>query len=138
MQRDFSAMLAVLLDAGVPESDALALAGDCAANRIFQKRVARAQAALKQGVKLTQAVEMIDDAGEFRWRLAQVIGGPGGFVRAIAGWNEALDARAFQQEQAAAQLVTTALVVLNGIFVGAIAISVFDMLISITNQGLLW
>jgi type II secretory pathway component PulF len=138
MQRDFSSMLAVLLDAGVPESEALELAGDCTANAIFRQRVARARAGLAQGLKLAQAVEMIDDSGEFRWRLTQAVGRQGGFVTAIAGWKDALDAKAFQQEQAIAQVATTALVLLNGAFVAAIALGIFGMLISIINAGLLW
>ncbi|HXC98777.1 MAG TPA: type II secretion system F family protein [Verrucomicrobiae bacterium] len=138
MQRDFSTMLAVLLDAGVPESEALELAGDCTANDIFRQRVARARAGLAQGLKLAQAVEMIDDSGEFRWRLTQAIGRQGGFVTAIAGWKDALDAKAFQQEQATAQVATTALVLLNGVFVATIALSIFGMLISIINAELLW
>jgi type II secretory pathway component PulF len=138
MQRDFSAMLAVLLDAGVPESEALELAADCTANNVFRQRVARARTGLAQGLKLAQAVEIIDDSGEFRWRLTQAIGRQGGFVTAIAGWKDALDAKAFQQEQATAQVATTALVVLNGVFVATIALSIFGMLISIINAGLLW
>jgi len=32
MQRDFSVMLAILLDAGMPEPEAVSLAADCTAN----------------------------------------------------------------------------------------------------------
>ena len=138
MQRDFSAMLAILLDAGVPEAEALTLAADCTANDIFRRRAARARDALRQGVKLTDAVQMMDDSGEFRWRLTHALRAGGGFFKAIAGWNEALDAKAFQQEQATAQVVTTSLVVLNGILVGFIVVSVFSVLISIINAGVLW
>jgi type II secretory pathway component PulF len=138
MQRDFSSMLAILLDAGVPESESLELAGDCTANDIFRQRVAGARVGLARGLKLAQAVEMIDDSGEFRWRLTQVVGRQGGFVAAVAGWKDTLDAKAFQQEQATAQVVSTALVLLNGVFVAAIALSVFGVLISIINAGLLW
>jgi type II secretory pathway component PulF len=138
MQRDFSAMLAILLDAGVPEAEALTLAADCTANDIFRQRAGRARDALRQGVKLTDAVQMMDDSGEFRWRLTHALRAGGGFFKAIAGWNEALDAKAFQQEQATAHVVTTSLVVLNGILVGFIVVSVFGVLISIINAGVLW
>lgn len=138
MQRDFSAMLAILLDAGVPEPEALTHAADCTANEIFRLRAARARDALRQGVKFTDAVQMMDDSGEFRWRLTHALRAGGGFFKAIAGWNEALDAKAFQQEQATAQIVTTSLVVLNGILVGFIVVSVFSVLISIINAGILW
>ena len=138
MQRDFSTMLAILLDSGVPEPEAVTLAAGCANNGVFRRRAARAVDALKQGMKLTQAVQAMDDSGEFGWRLANALHGRGGFLPALAGWHESLDAKAFQQEQAAAHGVTTALVLWSGLFVGAVVISVFMFLISIIDAGVLW
>ncbi len=138
MQRDFSTMLAILLDSGVSEPDAVTLAADCAANRVFRRRAARAVDALKEGRKLTQAVQAMDDSGEFGWRLANAIHGRGGFLQALAGWHESLDAKAFQQEQAAAHGITTALVLWSGLFVGAVVISMFMFLVSIIDAGVLW
>ena len=137
MQRDFSTMLAILIDAGVSEAEALELAANCTVNTSFYRRARRAVAQLKQGAKLTEAVETIDDSGEFAWRLANAVHG-GGFLRALAGWHESLDAKAFQEEQATAQGITTALVLWTGIFVGAIVITVFGFLVSIINTGVLW
>jgi len=138
MQRDFSSLLAVLLDAGVPEPEALKLAGEGAANAVFRNRTARAVADLGRGLSLPEAVQSVDDSGEFRWRLRNAAAGHGGFLRALAGWHESLDARAFQLEQAAAHGVTTALVLFSGLFVGAIAISVFMFFVASINQGVLW
>jgi type II secretory pathway component PulF len=138
LQRDFSGMLAILLDAGVPEPEAVGLAADCTANTIFQRRAERAVAGLRQGMKLAEAVQMVDDTGEFRWRLVNAMRASGGFFQAIAGWNESLDAKAFQLEQATAQAVTTGIVLINGLLVGFIVVSVFSGLISIINGGLLW
>jgi len=138
MQRDFSTMLAVLLDSGVPEPDAVTLAAESAANNVFRQRAARAVEALKEGQKLTQAVRAMDDSGEFGWRLTNAFHGSAGFLPALAGWHEALDAKAFQQEQAAAHGITTALVFWSGLFVGAIVISVFTFLISLIDAGVLW
>lgn len=101
MQRDFSAMLSILLDAGMPEPEALTLAAGCTVNTIFQQRAARAAEGLRQGLQLTEAVSVMDDAGEFHWRLKNACHAKGGFFQAIAGWNRSLDAKAFQQEQAA-------------------------------------
>jgi type II secretory pathway component PulF len=136
MQRDFSAMLAILLDAGMPEAEALTLAADCTANTVFQHRAAQAVVGLKQGLKLTEAVQAIYDTGEFRWRLSNACHARGGFFKAMAGWNLALDAKAFQQEQATAQVVTTSFVVVNGVVVAVIAITVFQVLLSIINLAL--
>ena len=138
MQRDFSAMLAILLDAGMPEPEAVVLAADCTANSIFRARAANTVAALQRGLNLPEAVEALDDAGEFRWRLTNACHAHGGFLKALTGWHEALDAKAFQQEQAAAHAVTTALVLFNGLFVGLVVTTVFSVLVSIVNQGVLW
>lgn len=138
MSRDFSVTLVALLDARVPETQAITLAAGCTSNRVFQRRAAHVAEKLKQGMKLTDAVSAMDDAGEFRWRLTNAAHATDGFRVALAGWHEALDAKAFQQEQAAAHGITTALVLLNGLFVGTVVTSVFGFLISIINAGILW
>jgi type II secretory pathway component PulF len=116
----------------------VALAADGTANSVFQQRAARVVESLRQGVKLTQAVQSLDDSGEFAWRLANAAHGRIGFLQALAGWHESLDARAFQQEQAAAHGITSALVLWSGIFVGAVAISAFMFLTSLNNSAVLW
>jgi len=138
LQRDFSALLAILLDAQVPESEAVSLAGESTANTACRFRAGNAGALLKQGIKLPQAIRAVDDSKEFGWRLANALRRGGGFLRALTGWHETLDARAFQLEQSAAQLTTTALVLLNGLFVGCVVIAVFLALIQILNEAVLW
>ncbi len=172
LQRTFSRMLAVLLDAEVPERHAVLLAAESTANNIFIRRAEAVVAQLRAGVKLTEAVSALDDAGEFRWRLtnataglgsrdkpfdsAQALSlpngnvaptddglarrslGEGGFMQALAGWCEALDAKAYQQEQAWSQVITTGLVIVNGVIVGLIAVGLFQALTSIIKQGVLW
>jgi type IV pilus assembly protein PilC len=138
LQRDFSAMLAVLLEAGVPEAEALHLAGEATANTVMRHRAEAAVLLLKQGIKLPDAVRVLDDSGEWRWRLANGLGRAGGFVRALAGWHDALDAKAFQLEQTAAQVTTTVLVLFNGFIVASIVIGMFLALISLLNRATLW
>lgn len=137
MQRNFAAMLAVLLDHEVPEAIAVRLAADCAGNDIFTMRARRVIGRLADGESLTTAVAALDRAGEFRWRLTNAVAGRGGFSHALRGWFESLDARAFQQEQAAAHLITTALVIVNGICVGGICAGLFGSLISIIQNATL-
>ena len=127
VQRDFSAMLGVLLDAGVPEAEAVELAARSTGNTVFARRAERVAAALSDGAPLTEAVARLDDSGEFRWRLANAAHAGSGFSAALAGWHESLDARAFQQEQAAAQAITAAVILLDGAIVGAFAIGVFQV-----------
>jgi type II secretory pathway component PulF len=138
LQRDFSWLLAILLDAGLPEARAVTLAAAATANRVFMSRAKAVVEDLKQGVALPGAVRLLDDAGEFRWRLSNAARARGGFMAALAGWHEALDAKVFQQEQTAAQLITTSLVLVNGLFVGSLVVAVFQMLISITEVAPLW
>ncbi len=130
MQRDFSALLAVLLDADVPEDQAVRLAAECTANRVFIERAHRVLPRLEQGESLLLAVNEIDPTGEFRWRLANAVRAQRGFAASLAGWHEALEAKAFQQEQAAAQCVSTMLVVLNGLLVAWIASALFSGLVA--------
>jgi type IV pilus assembly protein PilC len=129
--RAFSAMLAVLLDGGVPEPVAVRLAGDCTANEICRRRAQRVIAALEKGFKLDEAVRAFDDTGEFHWRLTNATHAHGGFLNALRGWHEALDAKAFQQEETATHTLTSGLVVLNGLVVALIATSMFGMLVAI-------
>lgn len=131
MQRTFSSMLAVLLDGGAPEAEAVGLAGDCTANAIARHRAARIVEGLRQGMKLPEAVEVFDGHGEFRWRLTNACHARDGFRRALAGWHETLEARAFQQEEATAHVVTSGLVLLNGVFVALTATAFFGALIAI-------
>ena len=138
LQRDFSAMLAVLLDAHVPEAEAVRFAGECTANTVFGRRADRACALLAQGVKLPQAVRALDDTGELQWRLSNALRGTRGFARALTGWHEALDAKAFQLEQTAAQVTTALLVLLNGFIVACILVGMFLPLIQLLNRATLW
>jgi len=138
IQRDFATMLALLLDAGVPEQRALLLAAESSNNSLFIRRATIAAEAMSAGTKMTDAVRALDDSGEFQWRLANAAHGPGGFVAALRGWFEALDAKAFQQEQAAAQTLTTALVLWNGLMIGAFVIGMFAVLTNIVEEASLW
>jgi type IV pilus assembly protein PilC len=138
LQRDFSSMLAVSLEAGLPEAQAVRFAGEATANALFRKKANRAASLLAQGVKLPEALRVIDRSGELKWRLTNALGGTGGFVKALAGWHEALDAKAFQLEQTAAQTTTTLFVLLNGLVVAAIVIGMFLPLIALLNRIAIW
>jgi type II secretory pathway component PulF len=138
MQRDFSAMLAILLDAGVAEHEAVRQAGECTVNAIFQSRCQEVERRIQSGTSLTKAMSALDETGEFRWRLTNATHGSGGFLFVLAGWHEALDAKAYQREQAAAQGITTALVLVNGLVVGLIAGGIFQMIQTCVDYTALW
>jgi type II secretory pathway component PulF len=138
LQRDFSAMLAVLLDAGVPETESVQMAAEATDNQTLLSRAQKVRGLLSTGVKLPEALRVIDRSGEFRWRLSNALRQSGGFLHALNGWHEALDAKAFQQEQTAAQVTTTLLVIFNGLIVGAVFISIFLVLIGILDNSAPW
>jgi type IV pilus assembly protein PilC len=138
LERDFSAMLALLLDADVPEEQAVTLAAQSTDNKVFIDRGVRMVQQLHDGVPLTDAIQALDDTGEFRWRLANAAHGRGGFMTALSGWHDMLDAKAYQSEQVASQTITTGLIVLNGCIVALIAIGVFQALTSIVWELSLW
>lgn len=137
VQRDFSTMLALMLDAGVPESRALMLAAEATASDVVLRRALAAQERIANGTKLTDALRGIDDSDELHWRIRNASVG-GGFMIALRGWIEILDARAFQQEQSAAQVATTFLVFWNGLSIGLFVFAVFSMLTGIIEGGVLW
>jgi type II secretory pathway component PulF len=136
LQRDFSAMLALLLDAEVPEERAVLFAAASTANRVFVRRAEKIAAQLRAGVKLTEAIQILDDTGEFRWRLENAAHFSSNFFRALKGWHESLDAKAFQLEQSAAQTITTALVLVNAFSVCLVAAAIFQCLAQIDSLGL--
>jgi type II secretory pathway component PulF len=138
LRRDFAAMLAMLLDTGVPEATSIQLAAAATANRIFVQRGEEAVRDLQSGQNLATALRRFDRDTEFSWRLANAAHGPDGFAAALSGWMESLDAKAFQQEQTFSQIVSTGLVLVNGLLVGLVVFGVFDILISITNEAVLW
>jgi type II secretory pathway component PulF len=138
LRRNFSSMFAVLLDANLPEPEAVRLAAESTDNRVLVRLATRVRSRLAEGVALPEALKALDDAGELHWRLANARPGHGGFRRALAGWLEALDARAFQQEQSAAQVATTSLVLFNGVIVAAFVFAIYLAIFSLIQEAALW
>ena len=138
MQRDFSAALGLLLDAGVPEKNALPLAGDCSANLKFIRIVRQCAERLTRGATLGDAIKPLDPSGQFQWRLETADAGGVDFQRALESWREELDTKAFQQEQAFTQAFSSGLVLWNGLIVGSLAFAVFDFLSKSLNHPTLW
>ena len=138
LQRDFSAMLALLLDAGLTEEKAVVFAAAATANRAIAARAERVVTELQRGVKLPEALRFMDDAGELRWRVANAAHAGGRFGSALAGWHDTLDARAYSQEQAVAHLVTSACVFANGAVIGLFAVGIFRLFVELINYTGEW
>jgi len=137
-QRDFATTLATMLDAGFPEAQALHIAAEATGNHIMIKRAGRVREALQSGVALPEALGHLDKDAELSWRLRNAMKGGRTFADSLAGWSEVVDARAFQQEQVSAQILTTSVVLINGLVVGLTYAAVFMILIQIIEVGLSW
>jgi type II secretory pathway component PulF len=122
----------------VPEQTSIQLAAAATANHVFLQQAAQAVQDLQSGRNLPAALRRFDSGAEFDWRLANAAHEPNGFAAALAGWMESLDAKAFQQEQTFSQIVSTTLVLANGLLVALVVLGVFNILISITDQVTLW
>jgi type II secretory pathway component PulF len=132
LQRDFSAMLALLLDASLPEERAVTLAALSTANTAFIRLGRNAVERLRAGMKLADSLQSIDETGEFQWRLKNAGYAGGRFLQALRGWHEWLRVRAYQQEQAAAQSISTGLVLLNAASVTLVAVLVVRSIARLT------
>jgi hypothetical protein len=142
LERNFARVLAQLLDLRLPEERAVRLAAESTANAAFIARAARVADALARGTKLPDALALLDDSRELRWRLdtaAQSVRRADApspeprsdFQTALAGWIAALDAKAFRGEQAAAHLLSAAFVLANGALVALVCMGTMQMLISL-------
>lgn len=138
MRRDFAAALASLLDAGVPEAEAVREAGEIPGSPWYQEGAARAVQCLSRGVALPEAIREVDDAGELRWRLTNARHGRVGFRAAIQGWLDGLDARAHAQEFTAAQGLFCAGLLIQAVAVGLAAAGFFGSLVQIIEGGVQW
>ncbi|MFO1461910.1 MAG: hypothetical protein U1G08_21220 [Verrucomicrobiota bacterium] len=138
MRRDFAAALASLLDAGVPERDAVREAGEIPGSPWYRDGATRAVHCLAHGVPLMNAVREVDDAGELRWRLTNARHGRAGFRASLQGWLDGLDARAHAQEFAAAQGMFTIGLLVQGLAVGLAVAGFFGALIRIIDATLQW
>lgn len=138
VHRDFTAVLAILLDAGLKETDAVKMAAQASANDVFENRAAIVVERLRAGVALPEALKAIERNKEFQWRWVSALRTGEDFFAALRGWHESLEARAFQKEQAAAHVITSTMVLINGALVGVIMVAVFLILISVIEEGILW
>jgi type II secretory pathway component PulF len=137
LQRDFSYMLALLLDSGIPEAKALELAAESTANGVIKQRAQKAIAAVRSGAGMAKAVQLMDNSKEFQWRLTNALQTEFNFVDALAGWHESLSARADRQQQTYATLMQTSVLFFLGLIVGSIMVGMFLPLI-VMMEKLAW
>ena len=131
MQRDYSRMLAILLDSGMPEEKAVTLAAQSTSNRVFKERARKVIAGLQSGMGLTEAIKLMDGSKEFQWRLTNALQTEGNFVDALSGWHQSLSAQADRQHQTFATLLETTCFLFLGLVVGSVVIAMFLPLIKL-------
>lgn len=136
LQRDFTSLFSLLLDAGVAEPEAVRLAAKGTANFHIKLAAEGVVAALAKGMPLAEAVAKMDGRGEFRWRFQQATGGGAKFETALKGWCDALEIRASQMQLTVTHLTTVAMLMVNATFVFMIAFDVFHSLVLLTESML--
>ncbi len=134
LQRDYSRVLALLLDSGVPEEKAIELAAQSTSNRTIKKRARKVIASLQSGMGLTEAIKLMDDSREFQWRLTNALQTDGKFVDSLSGWHQSLSARADRQHRSFASLIEATVILLLGLIIGSIMIGMFLPLIKLMDK----
>ncbi len=135
-QRNFAALLAVQLDAGVPEEESLLSAAASSGNAAFNRRATKAVANLRRGASLDIAVAALDSHPAFLWRLRNGLARPGLMTDAVRGWVTDLDARARRNELIAGQALGFILFAIQAAVVGSFIATVFLVLSSIIEASL--
>ena len=137
--RDFSVMLAALLDAGANEEAALRQAAAWTDSTGPLRAGAEAAIAeLRSGVWLPEALRHLDGDEELHWRTTLAVTRTGGFGEALRGWQESLEARAQQQEAMAGGAVLLWGELANGLLVGLLAATVIGVLVVMVDMTWLW
>lgn len=137
--RDFSVMLAALLDAGANEEAALRQAAAWTESTgPLRAGAAAAVAELRAGVWLPEALRHLDGDEELHWRTTLAVTRAGGFGEALRGWQESLEARAQQQEAMAGGAVLLWGELANGLLVALLAGTVFGVLVAMVDMTWLW
>lgn len=137
--RDFSVMLAALLDAGAHEEAALRQAAAWTDYTGPLRTGAEAAIAeLRAGVWLPEALRHLDGDEELHWRTTLAVTRTGGFGEALRGWQESLEARAQQQEAMAGGAVLLWGELMNGLLVALLAATVFRVLTVMIDMTWLW
>ncbi len=136
--RNFTGSLALLLDAGTTEQEAILLAAKSSDNYVLMQKAQKAVQQLSEGRKLCEVLQGMLAEPEYQWRMANAFASVRGFGQALHGFEESLDARAFQLEQTFVQVVTTGLVLTNGVIVACVCIGFFQVLTVLTTEVGLW
>jgi hypothetical protein len=128
LQRRFAQLLALGLDLGVAEDEALVAAGAGTGDDAWRCRALDGAAALRSGIPLDEAVAAVDRTPEFRWRLGLALQRARRTMDSLKGWLDDLESRADRNETLAAQSFLVFSVLSNAALVALTAVSVYAAL----------
>lgn len=131
LKRDFSAMLALLLDAGVPEEQAVRRAAEATGNPVIAGMGGRMAADLRSGTALPKAILKRGLDRSFSWTLVNCLRSGRDFFAALRSANDAMSLRAERLEQQAAGATVAFVTLLNGAVIALCVIGLFHVFISI-------
>jgi type II secretory pathway component PulF len=129
--RTFTMALSFFIDAGVSEKEAVVQAAELTGNLHFEKLALRCSSDLEHGISLPEALKQFDQMEQVAARCDFAAASNLPFQKALAGWLDFLKSREAQQEQTLCHALSSAMTVLNGIFIGTITCCLFAALISI-------
>lgn len=138
LEQHFLLHFSMLFDSGFSESDSITLAVKSTENPVYIQQGKKAVVALEKGQKLQDAIHFLDRDGVLKWNIANTARKESSLFDALESWIDVLEAKAFQREQVFLNVVFTLLTIIHSVIVAFITITVFQSLISIVNEVLLW
>lgn len=136
--RDFTEVLVLLLDAGVTEAEAVALAAQSTGSVLIEERAQRAVHDLQSGRTLAAALARFDRKGDLCWRFENAARSTAGLTVSLRAWLEVMEAEAWKSESRASQIVTTLAVLLTGAVVMVVCVRLFFPIVEMVEAGALW
>ncbi len=137
MKRDFAAMLALLLDAGVPEETAVLRAAEATDSRLISRMGRRMAGDIRNGSGLPNAVMKRGLDRSFAWTLTNCLRSGRDFFVSLRSANDALSLRAERLEQQAATGAVILFTLMNGTIIGLFAIWLFRCFVLLIEEAAL-
>jgi hypothetical protein len=137
MKRDFAAMLALLLDAGVPEESAVLRAAEATDSRVIAGMGRRMANDIRNGSGLPNAVMKRGLDRSFAWTLTNCLRAGRDFFVSLRSANNAMSLRAERLEQQAATGTVILFTLMNGTIVALCAIWLFHCFVRLIEEAAL-
>ncbi len=137
----FSLVLGRMLEAGCGETEAVRNAAEATGESAYMILCSKADKALADGMTLPDVLtRYFDPSGELAWRMESFGAQQDytGLTSSLEAWGRYLDAAAFKNEQMAAQITSTVLLLLMAGVVALAVVTFFTPLIKMIESFTIW